>query len=587
MFSGVGGSVASTTFGVGGQNAQGGGSTTGGAASAGVGTSGPCVDTMCTSGGWCWLNPLPQGNSLFDAAVHDGELWAFGDDGLVLRGDGEHWLRCPTPTTESLRGSWFDPDGILWVVGTGGVVLSFDGKTWTQHYAEAGLFLNDIHGSSTENIWAVGNDVVLHWSGQTWTRETLETKGSLYSIWARDTDDVWVGGTEVWHYNGATWQAVYNKAKPARGIWVDESGAVWMAANDVLQCDLLDCQLTPTLVGEQIDVWGTSSTDVWTIGTEGGMHWDGSRWTTFDVPTNMTSAAGGDPYGLVVVGYFGRIFRREGSDWVNLRGAIGSIWTHVWGVSDDDIWIAGNSMAHFDGLALAVTSTPTEWGLLTAHGTASDDVWAAGCNGTIIHWNGREWADYSLRPWPQWDLCFRAIWAESRSSAWVTGTQGLAYHWDGYTWTAVSALSSLATSRALFGVAGALFAADDSGSLSQWTSLNWQTLAMFTSEQSNSIWGASTTDLWVVGTGTTGALATHVQNGSVSQEELGSTTLTAAWGTSGNDVWATGDGRIFHYDGQSFVEQPSGVHIDSSSIWVAPSGARWIVGGNGILRHAP
>jgi hypothetical protein len=91
----------------------------------------------------------------------------------------------------------------------------------------------------------------------------------------------------------------------------------------------------------------------------------------------------------------------------------------------------------------------------------------------------------------------------------------------------------------------------------------------------------------VVGTAKKRAFVEHMRNGSFTREELQPTTLTGIWGTSVNNVWTTGDGRVFHYDGQSLVEEPSGVHIDTSSIWVAPSGARWIVGGNGILRHPP
>jgi hypothetical protein len=542
---------------------------------------------MCTSGGWCWLNPLPQGNSLFDALVHDGEFWATGDDGLVLRGDGKHWLRCPTPTTESLRGSWFAPDGTLWVVGTGGVVLSFDGRAWTQRYSEVSLFLNDVHGTSGSDVWVVGDEVALHFDGTHWERHTLESRGTAYCVWAHAANDVWVGGSKVWHFDGTEWRAIYDPDTDARGIWGDELGMVWLAATHLLTCDRLGCQVTPTRAGAQFDVWGKSSTEVWTIGSEGGMRWDGSQWSTFEVPASMTAAAGGPPFGLVAVGHFGRMFSRKQDQWNDLRVAIGSVWTDVWGTADDDVWISGNSMVHYDGHGLVVTAIPTVWGPQVVHGTSAQDVWAAGCNGTLIHWNGQEWADHSVQSTADSPMCFRSLWADSVASIWAAGSAGFVYRWNGRTWEQLAPVSAASTSIAVYAFDGRAFAADDGGTLSAWQEQTWQPLATFASTQTHAMWGTSNNDLWLVGEDSGHGFLAHWTGSSLTQERVNATTLTDVWGTSVQDVWATGDGRVYHHDGQVLVEQPSGVSLSRSSIWASPTGVLWMAGGNGILRRAP
>ncbi len=585
----------------GGQNAQGGtaGSFGGSLSRAGMSALGgsgtydtrdprgsACVESMCTSGGWCWLNPLPQGNSLFDVVVHDSEFWAIGEDGLVLRGDGEHWLRCPTPTTESLRGSWFAPDGTLWVVGTGGAVLSFDGVVWTVHHAEPGLFLNDVHGTGSSDVWVVGDDVALHFDGTHWERHVLQTKAAINCVWARDAHDVWVGGSEVWHFDGSSWRVVASLQSDARGIWGDEKYTVWLAADDVVQCDRLGCQSTPTLTSAQFDVWGTGANDVWSIGAAGGMHWDGSRWTAIEVPTSLTSAAGGEPYGLVAVGHFGRMYRHDGKEWVNLRRAIGSVWTDVWGTADDDIWISGNSVAHFDGQVLSLAAAPTNGGLQSVHGSSRDDVWFAGCGGALLHWTHQLWTDYSLKGWSD-EQCFLAVWMESPNSAWAVGSAGLAYHWDGSVWDQLPSLPAAVDSRALYGAGGHVFAADDSGSLAVWSEPDWYPIARFAGTRINAMWAAPGNELWLVGEDPNGGSLAYWMDGTSNQERVAATKLTDVWAGSPRDVWVTGDGRVFHSDGGALVEQPSGVNMSKSNIWVSPTGARWMVGGNGILRHAP
>ncbi len=545
-----------------------------------------CVATQCTSGGWCWLNPSPQGNSLFDAVVHDGELWVVGDDGLVLRGDGTHWLHCPTPTRESLRGSWFAPDGTLWVVGTGGTVMSFDGRAWQWHHTEPGLFLNDVHGSNGSDIWVVGDRTILHFDGIGWTRVALDTKGTLYAVWANAPNDVWIGGSEVWHFGGTDWRIIHEPASDARAAWGDGTGITWLAAGEVLACGPTGCQVTPNFGYAQFDIWGANSNDIWTIGSQGGMHWDGSRWVAVDVPHSLTSAAGGAAYGAVAVGHFGRMFRRQGGEWLDLRPAIGTVWTDVWGTADDDVWIAGNAMAHFDGHELVLTTLPTDWGLQAVHGASSSDVWAAGCNGTLIHWNGHEWSVHSVQPWSASDACFRAVWVESLSSAWAAGSGGSVYHWDGNAWRALPALPSASAARALFGIAGQVFVADDSGVLAVWQGQAWQTVATFASTQTNAIWGTSSGEIWIAGEVSGRGYLAHWVDGAVAVQQVSATTLTDVWGTASGDVWATGDGRTFHASEQALAEIPSGVSLSRSAIWASPSGTLWMAGGNGILRRA-
>ncbi|MEL6347021.1 MAG: hypothetical protein AAFV53_28160, partial [Myxococcota bacterium] len=72
------------------------------------------------------------------------------------------------------------------------------------------------------------------------------------------------------------------------------------------------------------------------------------------------------------------------------------------------------------------------------HGTGSDDVWVAGLQGTLLHWDGAEWVDHSV----QTDAAFWGLFARSPdevvavggASRWG-GEAAMIYSFDGEQWS--------------------------------------------------------------------------------------------------------------------------------------------------------
>src|SRR3989442_2140802 len=63
------------------------------------------AEPVCSSDGWCWSNPLPQGNpltSVWGSASTD--VWAVGYGGTILHWDGSAWSGFPSGTPNSLYG---------------------------------------------------------------------------------------------------------------------------------------------------------------------------------------------------------------------------------------------------------------------------------------------------------------------------------------------------------------------------------------------------------------------------------------------------------------------------------------------------
>lgn len=166
----------------------------------------------CASGQWCWENPVPHGESVFDAfALSATDVWAVGGHGLAMRWNGTAWTRVETGTTADLRRVWASGPSDVWATTfqytdaartrfTYGL-LRWDGTRWSTPPLPAGARPNLVHGSGARDVWIVSQP---------------ETSGP----------------TTVWRYDGARWSAV-SEGLPTGGVavrdlWVEREGRVWM-----------------------------------------------------------------------------------------------------------------------------------------------------------------------------------------------------------------------------------------------------------------------------------------------------------------------------------------------------------------------
>src|SRR2546427_7409028 len=90
------------------------------------------AQSVCSSDGWCWSNPLPQGNplrSVWGSASTD--VWAVGDAGTILHWDGSAWSGFPSGTGNILYSVWGSASTDVWAVGDAGTILHWDGSAWS------------------------------------------------------------------------------------------------------------------------------------------------------------------------------------------------------------------------------------------------------------------------------------------------------------------------------------------------------------------------------------------------------------------------------------------------------------------------
>lgn len=184
-------------------------------------------------------------------------------------------------------------------------------------------------------------------------------------------------------------------------------------------------QVFTGLPGALISVWGTSSTDVWAVGsdTHDGrgplvLHFDGTRWVR-------------------------RVASASGDLW----------WVH--GFANGPVFAGGSNGAVFrydkdsngtGGHFTAVPAPKTKGTVFGIWGTSAKDVWAVGGDTTfgtgsfVWHSDGTafvEWTDLPVDA--KTFSAFFKVWGTSATDAWVVGSGGVTLHYDGKGFSHVAA----------------------------------------------------------------------------------------------------------------------------------------------------
>jgi len=193
-----------------------------------------------------------------------------------------------------------------------------------------------------------------------------------------------------------------------------------------------------------LDIWGSSPHDAFAVGDEGTIvHYNGSSWTEMNSGTleclrgvygtspNNVFAVGGSLSGSLWKGSAGPILHYDGSKWtpVDYELTEDNFWD-VWCSTDEVFVIAGREVHHYDGTQWELMNTGSSHTLSSIWGISADDVYVAGASGTVLHYNGSRWR--SLHTDTEYDLF--SIWCGSAADIFVVGFRGVFLHYDGSQW---------------------------------------------------------------------------------------------------------------------------------------------------------
>jgi hypothetical protein len=115
------------------------------------------------------------------------------------------------------------------------------------------------------------------------------------------------------------------------------------------------------------------------------------------------------------------------------RRALPGGWNAVWGSGGDDVFAAGfdGAITHFDGTEWSRQPSGTRSRLDDVWGTARDHVVAVGVDGTIVQYDGTAWSVVASGV----SVPLFAVWGSAADGMLAAGLQGTLLRSDGRRWT--------------------------------------------------------------------------------------------------------------------------------------------------------
>lgn len=513
--------------------------------------AGGVAAAICGSGGFCWENPLPQGNRLFKVWVGGAnDAWAVGDHGTILRWNGVALTRYDSGTIADLTDISFASSTDGWIVGGGGTVLRWNGTAWSAASTPApAVALVGVSAFGGE-VWifpAAGD--ALHWSAGSWSTVSIAPLTSVAATYTSGAGDIWLAN--------ATGSTVHleSGAFVARGSSLNPVTAIWGSGSDAYV--------------------GSNGTDV--------AYWNGSTWGALPVLPSYTYALGGwssGPSHVVVAGTSGALRHFDGANWsaplvTALHPDLEDVGGH--GV---DVFAVGEGGSVFQsktsGQSFSRLTSGETRAFVGIAGIDTNDLWAVDAFGDVYRrqgtamWNG---------PLPAGQSSPNAI--AVGDVVWIAGALGKVTRFDG---SGFSAAPSTGTTKPFYGAwaqGAAAFVVGDSY-IMRWNGSGW------TSEYNNpatnlyGIGGPSPTDLWAVGL--TGTMLHRGANGAWSAvTSMTSARLTAVWSLEGHVVAVGRDGTILRYDGTTWHNESQPGYGNLTAVGGTGPNDLWITGEFGTL----
>ncbi len=241
--------------------------------------------------------------------------------------------------------------------------------------------LYDVWGTDENNVWAVGTIIIndtaygaLKWNGIEW--KAVKKNGGSQAVFGFSNTDIWLAGGGIFQFNGNTWvelterYPVFNDNIPYTSLWGTSSNDMYFGSTrgKIIHWDGTKAEIIYDTGGYYItDIYGTGPDNIWVCGgrTSGNwdnllLHYDGYTWIEdISLPVPILQAGSiltFNPRENYIVG--NRILQGYTDHWTQIPGGL-------------------------------------SYGAGCVRGDNSNNIFASGAFGFIIHFNGIDWHIYT------------------------------------------------------------------------------------------------------------------------------------------------------------------------------------------------
>lgn len=305
----------------------------------------------------------------------------------------------------------------------------------------SGRAVLSMNGRSKSDVWASGsNGVLIHWDGQQWTELESGDAGQT-ALWSLSS--IVLTPSEVWGVVGSHY-ALRRGLDPtslriavpmsAEGYYVDMLNVVAVFGNDDAYVSIVQdntgLEIERPLYKLDFDSGVLTSLPKPLVPeTSEGMKMriqasflvpDKALWLVGNraavVRYPISSTSDGD----ATASAFGQGVVLPLASQADLLSA--------WG-QGEELWAAGRNgvILHFDGTNWRTEESGTKATLNAIFGLSPNDIWAVGEAGTVLHFDGNRWLLVGI---DAYSGNLKAIWGSASDDVWIGGEDGM-FHWGG------------------------------------------------------------------------------------------------------------------------------------------------------------
>lgn len=288
------------------------------------------------------------------------------------------WTKVPSPVSVTLNSVSMLSSTSGWAVGDQGTILRWDGNTWMEYPRFTNDKLLRVAYPSENSAWATSYSRIYYWDGEEWDiRADAPSPYGMQSVFASG-DEVWFAGGygicdpecydfmgKIMHWDGSEWSTYFTQHKELKSIFMTSPTNGWATGRY-----FLNQGFSPVITHwngygwedavhpEAYNLLGVSAlseNSAWAVGADNvsadcmTLKWDGENWVQYPCPTDVT----------------GWLFS------VDM-------------VAENDVWAAGNDITHWDGFAWSQVADNT--GIIDIDMISSDNGWGVGYYGNIMHY---------------------------------------------------------------------------------------------------------------------------------------------------------------------------------------------------------
>ncbi len=520
----------------------------------------------------------------------DGDLLAVDAAGFVLRRHDGKWTVDGDQLGEGLLHIVTAPDGHVYCASASRIWQKSGGR-WADMGAPEVRRITSLVAWEEQQLIAVAMDgEVLRHGPDGWRSSKPGGKVAWRAVWGAAPDDIWIVGSRrnVYHFNGLKWAPVLQEL-PAQilGVWgfsprevyfmtsAPGGGEVWRWSGEgrwrQLKTPNIPWAGVHSFRGTRHRIELETGNHYFTFSRNGWEKLDG--WPDYALGAYCRDGDGR----LVGVGECGRTWEYAQGGWSEVDSRPLPLIRRVWGLEADDLYATSDDgkVWRWDGTRLAVMDSLTEINLQGIWGSSSSDIHVAGVRG-IWHWDGQNWQQ-TWEPWRGGIGFGLELWGSAPDDVWAAGSDGAIVHFDGRSWERVEGV----TDKDLYAIWGSgrenVYIGGNKD-LVHFDGERWESVPGFKRQRVTGLWGSGPDDVWAA----TDQGLLHFDGETWAPTGLREHT-SGVWGTCATDVLTLTENNLLHYDGNRWRSVRRADAKMIKQLWGKPGEDLMAIGDNGSV----